>query len=81
MSVVKRAAIIVSAAIAAGLGLAAPAGADPGFDPCDSSVLFLCRMFPVMPGLDHDIDLSQDPNALTDGQAPASQPDTDLNGG
>jgi hypothetical protein len=75
MAIVKRAAIIASAAVAAGLGLAAPAGADPGFDPCHSSVLMLCRMLPVMPDLDHDIDLSQDPNALTDGQgAAADQP-------
>lgn len=81
MSIAKRAAIIVSAAVAAGLGLAAPAGADPGFDPCHSSVPFLCRIFPVMPDLDHDIDLSQDPNALTDGQAPAGQPGGDLSGG
>lgn len=74
MSIVKKAAIILSGAVTTGLCLAAPAGADPGFDPCHSSVPFLCRMFPMMPDLDHDIDLTQDPDGLMDGQGPANQP-------
>ena len=74
MSFLKRAAIGLLAAVTTGLCLAAPASADPGFDPCHSSVLFVCRMFPVMPDLDHDIDLSQDPDAMTSGQGPANQP-------
>jgi hypothetical protein len=86
LSVLKRAAVALSGAVMTGLCLAAPAGADPGFDPCHSSVPFLCRMFPMMPDLDHDIDLSQDPDAWTGGQGPASQPGgnqpgADLNGG
>jgi hypothetical protein len=91
MSFLKRAAIVVLGAVTTGLCLAAPAGADPGFDPCRSSVLFVCRMFPVMPDLDHDIDLTQDPDAMTTGQGPANQPGVsqpganqpgaDLNGG
>ena len=74
MSALTRAAIIALGAVTTGLCVAAPAGADPGFDPCHSSVPFLCRMFPMMPDLDHDIDLSQDPDAWTSGHGPASQP-------
>jgi hypothetical protein len=74
MYVMKKAAIVLSGVVTTALCLAAPAGADPGFDPCHSSVPLLCRMFPMMPDLDHDIDLSQDPDAWTGGQGPASQP-------
>ncbi len=85
MSIVKKAATIVSAAVATALCVAAPASADPGFDPCRASVPLLCRIFPVMPDLDHDIDLSQDPDAWTSGQGPTNQPGgtqpgADLNG-
>ncbi len=81
MSVLKRAAIILLGTVTTGLCLAAPAGADPGFDPCRSSVPFVCRMFPMMPDLDHDVDLTQNPDALTGGQGPGNQPGADLGGG
>lgn len=74
MYVVKRAAIALTAAVTTGLCVAPPADADPGFDPCHASVMLLCRFVPMMPDLDHDIDLSQDPDALTDGQVPADKP-------
>ncbi len=81
MSLLKRAAIVLSGAVTAGLSFAAPAGADPGFDPCHSTVPFLCRMFPMMPDLDHDIDLSQDPGAWTGGQGPANPSGANQAGG
>jgi hypothetical protein len=81
MPVWKRAATILLGTATTGLWLAAPAGADPGFDPCRSSVPFVCRMFPVMPDLDHDVDLTQDPDALTRGPGPGNQPGADLGGG
>jgi hypothetical protein len=68
MSALKRAAIILSGTVATGLYLAVPAGADPGFDPCRANVTPFCRMVPMMPDLDHDVDLTQNPNGLNDGQ-------------
>lgn len=48
----------VSAACAAfGLG-AVDASADTGADPCAVSNFFLCRMMPISPELDQDIDLT-----------------------
>lgn len=76
MPVLKRFAVIVAGAVTTGLCLAAPAGADPGFDPCHSTIVFLCRMLPLMPDLDHDVDLSQDPDALNGGQDLGNQPGT-----
>jgi hypothetical protein len=67
-----------------GLYLAVPAGADPGFDPCRSSFIPICRMAPMMPDLDHDVDLTQDPNGLIegqDGQAAGNQPGVGTSGG
>jgi hypothetical protein len=93
MSVVKRVATIFVGTVLTGLYLAVPAGADPGFDPCHSSITFFCRMLPMMPDLDHDVDLTQDPDGLTGGQSfgdqpgpanqpgPGNQPGADLGGG
>lgn len=74
MLTVKRAVIMALGAVTTGLYFAAPAGADPGSDPCHAAFISLCRIFPAMPDLDHDIDLTQDPDAWTTGQEPASQP-------
>jgi hypothetical protein len=49
--------------IAAALGVATPASADPG-PPCQLALAFLCRLMPAAPNLDHDVDLTQDPYAL-----------------
>jgi hypothetical protein len=66
MSVLKKAAIIALGAVTTGLYLAVPASADP--DPCRGVAFAICRIVPVMPDLDHDVDLTQDPNGLIDGQ-------------
>jgi hypothetical protein len=39
--------------------LAAPAMADPATDPCGLAVTFICRLIPMAPELDGDVDLTQ----------------------
>jgi hypothetical protein len=84
MSVLKKSAVMVFGIVTTGLSLAVPAGADPGFDPCRSIVIPVCRMVLLMPDLDHDVDLTQDPDALNDLQGPqsaGSQPGSSQSGG
>ncbi|MBJ7336338.1 fibronectin-binding protein [Mycolicibacterium sp.] len=57
-----KAFIVAAGVAAAAFGTAAPAGADPGGDPChlgDIAVTLICKLMPIAPGLDHDIDLTQ----------------------
>jgi hypothetical protein len=81
MSALKKTAIIMLTAMTTDLYLATPAGADPGFDPCQDSVTFLCRMVPMVPDLDHDVDLTQNPDGLTNGQGVGNQPGAGQGGG
>ena len=55
----KRSVIAAVSAIGAAVLLAAPAGADPGDNPCEFSVSFICRFVPIAPDLEGDIDLTQ----------------------
>jgi hypothetical protein len=64
--------VVAAGLIAAALGVAAPASADPG-PSCGLAMAFLCRVLPIAPGLDHDVDLTKDPDALYD-QGPAVPP-------
>lgn len=50
-------AVAVGTCITAGLS-SANAAADPGTDPCANSTFLFCRMMPISPELDHDIDLT-----------------------
>jgi hypothetical protein len=74
----KTSILAVSAALAAATLLAVPANADPGDNPCELAVSFLCRFVPVAPGLDHDLDLTQqqpvDPNAVPPDSLPVADP-------
>ena len=74
----KRTVIAAATALTAGLLLAAPAGDEPGDNPCELAVTFLCRFVPVAPDLDHDLDLTQqhpvDPNAPPPDSLPAIDP-------
>ena len=74
----KRAVIAAAATLATGTLLAVPANADPGDNPCELAINFLCRFVPVAPDLDHDIDLTQqppgDPNAPPPDSLPAADP-------
>jgi hypothetical protein len=81
MSALRKAAIITLGAVTTGLYVAAPAGADPGFDPCRATFIPVCRLVPTMPDLDHDVDLSQNPDALNDGQVAGNQPGAGQSGG
>jgi hypothetical protein len=76
--VLKRTAIAAAAVLTAGLLLAAPATADPGDNPCELAITFLCRFVPIAPDLDHDIDLTQqqpvDPNAPPPESLPVVDP-------
>jgi hypothetical protein len=46
-------------AVAAGTAAAAPAAAEPGENPCELALSFVCHFVPIAPDLDHDIDLTQ----------------------
>ena len=75
----KRTVIATAAALAAGLLLSAPATAEPGDNPCELAVDFLCRFVPIAPDLDHDVDLTQqqppaDPNAPPPESLPVVDP-------
>jgi hypothetical protein len=73
--------IATAAALATGLMLATPATAEPGDNPCELAITFLCQFVPLAPGLDHDVDLTQqqppaDPNAPPPDSLPAVDPCT-----
>lgn len=57
-------AIAATGAVAPLLATAPTSSATPGDMPCTLTFAFLCNMVPALPNLDHDVDLTQDPNAL-----------------
>jgi hypothetical protein len=84
MSVLKKAAIIALGTVTTGLYLAIPAGADPGDDPCRAIAIPICRLVPMWPDLDNDVDLTQNPDGLSggqDGQSGGTQPGAGQNAG
>jgi hypothetical protein len=76
--VLKRTAIAAVAALTTGLLLAAPAAAEPGDNPCELAINFVCRFVPIAPDLEHDVDLTQlqpiDPNAPPPESLPVVDP-------
>jgi hypothetical protein len=74
----KKALVTVTTAVAAAALFAAPAHADPGDNPCELAINFLCRFVPLAPNLDHDIDVTQgqqvDPNAPPPESLPVTDP-------
>jgi hypothetical protein len=77
--VLKRTVIAAAAALTAGLLLAAPATAEPGDNPCELAVNFLCKFVPIAPDLEGDVDLTQqlppaDPNATPPESLPVADP-------
>jgi hypothetical protein len=64
--VLKKTVIAAAAALTTGLLLTVPARAEPGDNPCELAVNFLCRFAPIAPDLEGDVDLTQqqpvDPN-------------------
>jgi hypothetical protein len=77
--VLKRTVIAAAGALTAGLLLAAPATGEPGDNPCELAVNFLCRFVPIAPDLEGDVDLTQqqpplDPNAPPPESLPVVDP-------
>ena len=75
--VAKMTAALVSM-LAAAVMLAGPAGAEPGDNPCQLAVTFLCKFVPIAPDLEGDVDLTQqqpvDPNAPPPESLPPANP-------
>lgn len=79
MSVLRKATIAAVSALATAVFLAGPAGAEPGDNPCDLAVTFLCKFVPIAPDLEGDVDLTQqlppvDPNAPLPESLPPADP-------
>jgi len=76
--VLKRAVMAAATALAVATLFAVPASADPSDNPCELAINFLCRIVPIAPDLDHDLDLTQqhpvDPNAPPPDSLPATDP-------
>jgi hypothetical protein len=77
--VLKKTVIAAAAALTTGLLLAAPATAEPGDNPCELAVNFVCRFVPIAPDLEGDVDLTQqqppaDPNAPPPESLPVVDP-------
>jgi hypothetical protein len=74
----KRMVIGAATALAAGTLFAIPASADPGDNPCEFAVSFVCKFVPIAPDLEDDIDLTQqqpvDPNAPPPESLPVADP-------
>jgi len=70
----KKAMITAVCALTAAMLFAVPASAEPGDNPCQLAVTFLCKFVPIAPDLEGDVDLTQqqpvDPNV----PPPESQP-------
>jgi hypothetical protein len=67
--------LVAAGAAVAAVSAVAPASADPSGGPCGLFSNPLCAFVPILPNLDHDVDLTKDPNALVDGAGTASVPD------
>jgi len=77
--VLKRTVIGAAVALAAGVLLAAPAAAEPGDNPCEIAISYICRFVPIAPDLEGDVDLTQqqppvDPNAPPPESLPVVDP-------
>ncbi len=74
----KRTVIAAAAALAAGVFVAAPAGAGPGDNPCEFAINYFCKFLPIAPDLEGDVDLTQqqpvDPNAPPPESLPVVDP-------
>lgn len=68
MPTFMRRALVAAGAAGAAIAFSAPASANPGDAPCPLALVPVCVLLPAYPNLDHDVDLTQDPDAL-DGAA------------
>ena len=65
----KRTLIAAAAALAAGTLFTVPASAEPGDNPCEFTINYVCKFIPIAPDLKRDVDLTND-QPLADPDAP-----------
>jgi hypothetical protein len=70
----KRSVIAAVSAVGAAVLLAAPAGAEPGDNPCELAISFVCRFVPIAPELEGDIDLTQQQPPVDPAAPPPESP-------
>ena len=51
--------MLLAAVFAVAAGTTAPAAAEPGENPCELALSFVCHFVPIAPDLDQDVDLTQ----------------------
>ena len=74
----KRTWIAAAAALAAGTLFAVPASAEPGDNPCEFTINYVCKFIPIAPDLEGDVDLTKDrPPANPNAPPPDSLPVVD----
>jgi hypothetical protein len=78
MSLFGVATAATTAMLTAAITLAAPASASPD-NPCGATLIPICAFVPALPGLDHDVDLTTDPdpNSQTPNDAQSQVPPMD----
>jgi hypothetical protein len=78
MSLFGVATAATTAMLTAAITLAAPASASPD-NPCGATLIPICAFGPALPGLDHDVDLTTDPdpNSQTPNDAQSQVPPMD----
>jgi hypothetical protein len=65
MLLFTKVAVTAAASTVLAVGLSVPSGADPGGGPsCPGVLRVFCSAAPILPNLDHDVDLTKDPNGL-----------------
>ena len=66
-------------AVSSSVGLAPLAAGEPGTNPCELTVSFVCQFVPLAPDLDGDVDLTQQPqNQVPAMLAPETAPPADV---
>ena len=80
MRVTKKTAVAALGGLAAAIYLAVPASAAPD-NPCGQAFIPVCSFIPLLPNLDHDVDLTTDPGALNGDAGSALHPGPGGDGG
>lgn len=81
MPTIIVAAIVIVGTAATAISISAPAQAGPNVGPCGSTIIPICSIIPVMPELDDDLDLTQDPHGHRDDGGGDLAPDVIGKGG
>lgn len=64
MRTTSAAVAVLGGLMATAISLSTPAEASPNPGPCGLAMVPICSIVPLLPELDHDVDLTQDPNGL-----------------